>query len=145
MNNLLIHGPIKAILALKNFSTSANDLDDAIPFLLSLVDESIEELKILGAACLIKILRYFTPDVSENCLTLTEQDKDDSKLVETLRPSLMVLLPIIKTKSAIFDFPLVVGRLTCLNVLLKGSWPIIEKHGGNVMSALLICVEKTKG
>jgi len=25
------------------------------------------------------------------------------------------------------------------------SWPIIEKHGGKVMSALLICVGKTKG
>ena len=221
MNNLLIHGPIRAILALKKFPTSANDLDDAIPFLLSLVDESIEELKIVGAACLIKILRYFTPDANENCLTLIEQvlsmackitkdasslailtfalsyvlqsksmfcnvskrkneelcnlfsivelhrdantdialasivggiyplmtinkDKDDSRLVETLRPSLMALLPIIKTKSAIFDFPLVVGCLTCLNVLLKGSWPIIEKHGGKVMSALLICVGKNE-
>ena len=110
------------LVVLKN----SNDLDDAIPFLLSLVDESIEELKVVGAACLIKIQRYFTPDVSENCLTLTEQDKDDSRLVETLRPSLMVLLPIIKRKSAIFDFPLVVRCLTCLNVLLKGSWPIMK-------------------
>ena len=75
---------------------------------------------------------------------IIEQDKDDSRLVETLRPSLMALLPIIKTKSAIFDFPLVVGCLTCLNVLLKGSWPIIEKHGGKIMSALLICVGKNE-
>jgi len=54
---------------------NSNDLDDAIPFLLSLVDESIEELKVVGAACLIKILRYFTPDVSENCLTLQNKTK----------------------------------------------------------------------
>jgi len=67
--------------------------------------------------------------------------QDNAHGIEIARLSLITLLPLIR-----WDSSTLVGRkiqfiaLSCLNSLMMGAHPIMENHGGKIMSELVSCI-----
>jgi len=72
-----------------------------------------------------------------------ESQKDTPELIEITRGGLVTLLPLISSWSPIHDAPAVLSALRCISCLMFGGWPVVSRHGGKIMSALLICIGRS--